>query len=163
MKNPRFLHIFVPFILPKTNGRIISLGLFGVILFIGAGFAALGDGPTVDFAPYLPFDAETSCTGGGRTAYIDWYPTVSCGGYAVKGIGVIAAVSGVFGSVADKIEYSSAGTGMCWCKMLSPAVSKWVSIDVQGTLTTCAGICSAYFVTNTDNLRQIILSNLVDY
>lgn len=148
--------------MPKTNGRIISLGLFGVILFIGAGFAAV-NGPTVDVAPYLPFDVGTSCTGGGRTAYIDWYPTVSCGGYAVKGIGVIAVANGAVGSVADKIEYSSAGTGMCWCKMLSPAVSKWVSIDVQGTLTTCAGICSAYFVTNTDNFRQIILSNLVDY
>lgn len=149
--------------MPNPIGRIVSLGLFGVIFFVGTGFAALVNGPTLEYAPYLPFDADSSCTGGGSSGYIDWYPTVSCAGYTVKGIGIVSPTTGSVGAVSDEIEYNTNGTGYCWCKMLSPAVSKWVSIAGLGTLSTCAGFCSTYFVNNTHNLRGIMLSNIVSY
>ena len=149
--------------MPNPIGRIVSLGLFGVIFFVGTGFAARVNGPTLEYAPYLPFSADSFCTGGGRSGYIDWYPTVSCAGYTVKGIGIVSPTTGSVGAVSDEIEYNVNGTGYCWCKMLSPAVSKWVSIAALGTLSTCAGFCSTYFVNNTYNLRGIMLSNIVSY
>lgn len=64
------------------------------------------------------------------------------------------------GTVQDTIEYNSDGSGVCWCKMLVPVVTKWVSIRIT-TVSTCAGLCAAYFMENTNGLRGILLDNII--
>ena len=113
----------------------------------------------------------TNSSGAGNSGVVDWLPTITCKqskdskvSVEVKGIGVIgkptSGSSTSSGTVQDTIKYESDGSGVCWCKMLVPVVTKWVSIR-SSTVSTCGGFCAAYFMGNRDGLRGILLDNII--
>lgn len=98
---------------------------------------------------------------------VDWslvWPHIT-----VEGIGVCAETSGSVGDVLDTIEYdtsffqSSNDNFYCWCRMLSPAVSKWVFHSYIGYADGCLEYCSTYcadeFIFSSD-FREIMLGTL---
>ena len=140
---------------------MVACGQFGIAR------ATVYDGPNVFFGPYLPFNEDSECTNGssgGNSGVVDWLPTIKCNGIEVQGIGVMglptSGSSTSFGTVQDTIEYNSDGSGVCWCKMLVPVVTKWVSIRIT-TVSTCAGLCAYNFMENTNGLRGILLENII--
>ena len=163
LKKSQISACFYSPILPKIIGGLlmVACGQFGIAR------ATVYDGPNVFFGPYLPFNEDSECTNGssgGNSGVVDWLPTIKCNGIEVQGIGVMglptSGSSTSFGTVQDTIEYNSDGSGVCWCKMLVPVVTKWVSIRIT-TVSTCAGLCAYNFMENTNGLRGILLDNII--
>lgn len=99
----------------------------------------------------------------------DWDATCTTGGVniAVRGISVCSSTE-PSGSVAMQLELSSnpEENKYCWCKMTSPAVSRWVPYhdtyaSAQKCFQDCSGFCTRYTVIS-DTMRGWFFSNLSD-
>lgn len=103
------------------------------------------------------------------TLGVDW--SVTCNGLTkVNGIGVCASTSGTsVGTTATALQVSANANDnfYCWCRMITPAVSKWIFINAfSNDGQWCRGSCSDYcanFLSNsdwTDRFNAPMFSNL---
>lgn len=95
-------------------------------------------------------EIESTCTDGSVTT-------------TVRMMAVLASDYGEYAQVSDRLEISDTPTENthCWCRMLKPALSKWVSTyrgyaSVQNCLSNC-------YLTGYGNsaFRDAIINNLI--
>ena len=100
----------------------------------------------------------------------DWTSTCTTNGVSspIKGIGICSANAGSdTGASATGLEISTTTdeNTNCWCKMTSPAVSRWVSSGFMNTAADCAQYCTyycAYHVQRYANFRSAMFSSVSD-
>ena len=63
----------------------------------------------------------------------------------LRGVGMCSTVAATaLGDTADSITVSRSSAGQyCWCKMLSPVVSKWVYMGDKGAAASCEQGCGS--------------------
>lgn len=110
------------------------------------------------------------CTNRSGIQYYNRF-TATCYGNSVVGIAACSQDTGnrTTGSTAlDTLTYSSSGNKWCWCRMVKPAVSKWVLgseyLTPDDCNRDCSGLC-AYALGSTSstqyqNFRQKLFQNL---
>ena len=111
--------------------------------------------------------SSTTCTSSyGATGQSNWSAT--CGGIAIQGVAFCGSQDG--GSAGTKSENVTTSTTSednryCWCKMVSPAVSSWVSRNPFTTAGLCAAGCAnscALGARNSSAWRSALFSGLSD-
>lgn len=114
---------------------------------------ALNNSTTCAFA--VPEDHasmwESSCTTGGQ--YVP-----------IRGVVACAIEYADFGEVADSLNLTDSGN--CWCKIIGPAESKWVSVgqgttesEYYGCVMKCAYDCARY-MAESNVFRNALFSSL---
>lgn len=134
------------------------------IFILAIGFLIAEISPALAVNTCLNFNADsvTSCS---ASAYggADWQGTCQVSGYGsvpVTGIAICGddgGVTTVIGDVRDKVYYED-DTSVCWCKMVSPAVSKYVHISTSDCRATCASRCAALFASSGG--KRVFFSNI---
>ena len=83
----------------------------------------------------------------------------------IQGVVACATIVGTEGQVEESL-YITGGLDGCWCKMVSPAVSRWVAIayddsetSVSGCEYGCAYDC-AQMMSNSSLFRKMMFSTL---
>ena len=85
---------------------------------------------------------------------VDWTATCKKNGVStpIKGIGICSANKGsTSGATAAVLEISSTATENlnCWCRMISPAVSRWVFNRSYSSTGDCAQDCAHHCANKT--------------
>ena len=94
--------------------------------------------------------------------------TANCDGVSIQGVAFCGSQNGGSnGATTDAVTTSSTSDDnkYCWCKMVSPAVSRWVFSYSGGSAYTCALNCAAYCARSARNIasfRSALFSNLSD-
>ena len=106
---------------------------------------------------------STTCSGNsGDYGQSNWSAT--CGGVPIQGVAFGGSQDGgSIGATTDAVTISFTGNDnkYCWCKMVSPAVSRWVF----GGAEPSVGVCAYYCVSaahNNASFRSALFSNLSD-
>ena len=146
--------------------------LFGVLMMVGGGELMAAQ-------QCVKFGDLTEGLYIASSGQSDW--TVYNSDIKIVGIAVCASTFGQSGDVADSLEYDmdllpgdTCGYMLeevleynkntyCWCRMLSPAVSKWVAYgdlwDAEECLDNCSEECAAALITSTA-FRSAMLGSL---
>ncbi len=89
--------------------------------------------------------SSTTCTTSTSNGS-NWYAT--CGGIEIQGVAFCGSQNGGSeGVTTETVPTSSTSEDnrYCWCKMVSPAVSRWVfAYNGHGSAGHCADECSLY-------------------
>ena len=111
-------------------------------------------------------DWAATCTTNGVA---DWAATCTTNGVStpISGIGICSSTQGSGFQTATELDVSpTADENMhCWCKMTSPAVSRWVSGSTDGTASGCAQYCASFCVSNLKDFagwRSALFGSLSD-
>ena len=103
----------------------------------------------------IAMTADTTCSDWVAEEYsYDW--SVTCNRIPVKGIAVIADNN--VDDVADSLTHINGS--QCWCKIVSPVVSKWAWVSVT-TKPYCAIECATHMI-NDSEFRGFIMSSFSD-
>ena len=110
---------------------------------------------------------STTCTSGNaESGQLNW--SVTCGGILIQGIaGCGSTKFNAVGTTSDTVTTSTTADNnkYCWCKMISPAVSKWVfnidNVTASACATSCAANCAGR-VQQFPALRGGLFGNLSD-
>ena len=110
--------------------------------------------------------SSTTCNPGSNNGVADWSAT--CGGIAIQGVAFCGSQDG--GSVGTKSENvttssTSDDNKYCWCKMVSPAVSRWVFFNARTSAGICLNSCAngCAFIAQVDaSFRSVLFSGLSD-
>ena len=121
----------------------------------------------------VELNSSTTCTSN-YTAYYnktDWAATCNTNGVSIpiSGIGICSSTQGTQYQTAAELDRSSTldENINCWCKMTSPAVSRWVYVSTPTYADGCFKLC-AYYCANTiriqssTSFRSALFSNLSD-
>ena len=121
----------------------------------------------------VPLNSSTTCTTDSSAAALnksDWSTTCTTNGktVTVKGVAAVfpfSSSSMKFNTRYDSLTAVSSGSGMCACKMISPAISGWVFAQTNDWLIPneagfCANICISAF--DSSSYRSALFSNLSD-
>lgn len=99
----------------------------------------------------------------------DWTATCTTNGVSapIKAIGICSANKGIAGATATELEISSTVDDNlnCWCKMTSPAVSRWVFSNQSPLASGCARSCAyqcASSVRYNASFRSAMFGSLSD-
>ena len=100
----------------------------------------------------------------------DWAATCTTNGVStlISGIGICSSTKGAsLHATATELDTSSTSDDnkYCWCKMTSPAVSRWVFRGTFGTAGVCARDCArtcAYGVWNVAACRSALFGSFSD-
>lgn len=115
---------------------------------------------------------STECTDSfSETLRIDWSAT--CGEISINAIAVCSSTPGdSIGQIATNgLETNSGGNDTvdantyCWCRMISPAVSKWVLARPAESAATCTSMCSRYcagYMESYPDFRAGMFSTLME-
>ena len=96
----------------------------------------------------------------------NWYAT--CGGIAIQGVAFCGSLDGgPVGATTETVTTSSISDNnkYCWCKMVSPAVSRWVYSRAYALAGECASDCAYVCASNAQyrsNFRSGLYSGLSD-
>lgn len=113
---------------------------------------------------------STTCNVGYSFARLDWSTTCKTNGIYVPIVGIAGCSSkngGTIGTTSDSIPTSSTSDDnkYCWCKMVSPAVSRWVyygSLSSAGNCAyNCSGSCVQYAIEKA-SFRSALFAILSD-
>ena len=115
----------------------------------------------------VKLSSSTTCSNySGATGQSNW--SVTCGGVSVQGVAFCGSQSGGSqGATSTTVTISSTvdNNKYCWCKMVSPAVSRWV---FHGAVTSagycanrCAHSCALYAQANA-SFRSAMFGSLSD-
>ena len=152
----------------RNEGKVIFNKYFGFIyLFIMASITdAMALSQCIKLSPTSGVCSQVSA------AYRDVNAVVDCGGTQVTIVSTCAMTSGTADVTAlDDIVISSAAPANnihCWCKIVSPVVTKWVYRYSYGSNTNCAyscvrGCANAFLYAESQDttFRTTAYSNLV--
>ena len=123
--------------------------------------------PAAAVTKCVKLTSSTTCyNSNGDHGQSNW--SVTCGGVSVQGVAFCGSQDG--GSVgatstAVTISTTSDDNKYCWCKMVSPAVSRWVFDHADASAYTCADSCAincAYRPQGVASFRSALFSNLSD-
>lgn len=142
--------------------KTLHVGVFviGCLYITNMGYAA---------TKCIALNSSTTCTVNSKKGTIDWSATCLTDGttVAVSGVAVCSSSSSAYGQEADGISISGTleDNAFCWCKMTSPAVSKWMHYMYYGPASDCAYNCAYdcpnYVLSNAD-VRSAMFSGLGD-
>ena len=142
------------------------------ILITGAILCAITTTGAHAVTKCVALNSSTTCTSN-YSAYqyhTDWVATCTTNGVStpISGIGICSSTSGSStGQTATELDTSSTtdDNKYCWCKMTSPAVSRWVFPNVQAAADYCAQNCAfhcAHNVRSSAAFRSAMFSSLSD-
>ena len=141
------------------------------ILIAGAILCAITTTGAHAVTKCVALDSSTTCTyeNPGRNV-ADWTSTCTTNGVStpISGIGICSSTSGSSaGQTATELDTSSTSDDnkYCWCKMTSPAVSRWVFYSSLLSAGVCARNCAyncALSVRNIAALRSALFGSLSD-
>ena len=142
--------------------QIIIAGLVSVILAP----------PALAVTKCVALNSNSTCTSNYNSYYnkTDWAATCTTNGVStpISGIGICSSTKGA-SQYATATELDTSPTAdenlNCWCKMTSPAVSRWVFHTSNSSGGFCARLCAyycAYSVQGTAAFRSALFSNLSD-
>ena len=111
--------------------------------------------------------SSTTCPDySGEYGQSNWSAT--CDGVPIQGVTFCGSQDGgSIGATTDAVTTSSTSTDnkYCWCKMVSPAVSRWIlssaGMSVGYCANACANLCASLAANNT-SFRSALFSNLSD-
>ena len=100
----------------------------------------------------------------------DWTTTCTTNDVSIpiKGIGIcVNASASALGTTTTQLELSSTADDnkYCWCRMISPAVSRWVYVNSTPTAGDCHHRCASYcaaHVRDTPLFRRGMFGSLSD-
>ena len=116
-------------------------------------------------------NSSTTCTSDSLQyrGHTDWAAACTTNGVStpISGIGICGSTDGgSIGATATELDISSTnGNKHCWCKMTSPAVSRWVFYASLVSAGDCAWNCAylcAYNVQNPEAFRSALFGSLSD-
>ena len=95
-------------------------------------------------------NSSTTCTSdySQDDTHIDWAATCTTNGVStpISGIGICSSTECATHQYATATELDTSFTTndhkYCWCKMISPAVSRWVSVGPYTSAGDCARYCT---------------------
>ena len=131
--------------------------------------------PALAVTKCVALNSSTTCTSNYDSYYskTDWAATCTTNGVStpISGIGICSSTdSGSIGATATELDVSpTADENMhCWCKMTSPAVSRWVYPQLWSATVTasdchfmCAYSCAANVKTDASFL-SVLFGSLSD-
>ena len=119
----------------------------------------------------VALNSNTTCTSESPGHYVaDWTSTCTTNGVStsIKGIGICSATRGAStGSTATSLEISgtTSENAYCWCKMVSPALSRWVcaleDLSAGNCAYLCADSCAGYAHVDA-SFRSALFGSLSD-
>lgn len=115
----------------------------------------------------IPFDNSISCTATNYPAATATDATSKCtiSGKTVNVhmIGICASNTGKIGTVADTINISQTPSEntLCWCRMVSPATSKWIAYAECMDNVGCGRRCQLSNGTQFIQFRSALFNNLI--
>lgn len=109
--------------------------------------------------------SATSCSYSQQTVFsADWKSTCSTGvSVTVKGVAYCSSSSATLNSTATSVTGGGATKRYCWCRVVSPGLSKWVYAIDEGDAISCGNNCAddcASKLNSTAAFRSAILSGL---
>ena len=138
-----------------------------VCMFVCCGVLMM---PAYGFDGCVALSTSSSCSfGSGRG--LDWSGSCTTMGVStsLRGVGICAATPGSWGDTSDGLSLSRTldDNVYCWCKLIIPAVSKWVVLgygDGGRTYSECAMNCASSCAGNLNtvpSLRNTLLGNII--
>lgn len=123
--------------------------------------------PAMAVTKCVKLNSSTTCsTYSGAYKQSNWSAT--CGGVSIQGVAFCGSQNGgSTGATTDAVTTSTTSDNnkYCWCKMVSPAVSRWVfdrAITSAGSCAdNCAHLCAAD-ARSIASFRSALFSNLSD-
>ena len=154
----------------KTKERSRQMKKLLTLTAVGAILAA----PAMAVQKCVALDAETTtCTSTATYGKADWSATCTTNDKSVSILGIatcaIDAASLIIGSHNISTMVTTAGSDgdttkkSCWCKMVSPAISSWVSVTHTGDCSyQCSYQCASFIRNNlaASTFRSKMLSSI---
>ena len=120
----------------------------------------------------VALNSSTTCTSDPfqYEYHTDWAATCTTNGVStpISGIGICSSTKGASqyatATELDTLSISDENLN-CWCKMTSPAVSRWVFYGSTASAGVCARRCAyvcAFDVRNTAAFRSALFGSLSD-
>ena len=144
--------------------HLILAGVFSV--------AIVQSQPAMAVTKCVALNSNTTCTSNGNSYRnkTDWASTCTTNRVStpISGIGICSSTDGgSMGATATELDTSSTAGGnkYCWCKMTSPAVSRWVFAYSGTSADGCARVCAHYCADRVqlyDTLRSALFGSLSD-
>ena len=101
--------------------------------------------------------------------HTDWAAICTTNGVSIpiSGIGICSSTQGAGYQTATELDTSTTSDDNrhCWCKMTSPAVSRWVFTASAPSAGACAQSCTAACATHVQGVascRSVMFSSLSD-
>ena len=120
--------------------------------------------PAAAVTKCVKLTTSTTCTSAsGGYGQSNWSAT--CGGIEIQGVSFCGSQDGgQMGAISENVTTSSTASDNkhCWCKMVSPAVSRWV---YYSEFSECANNCVFYCsfgVRNGASIRSALFGSLSD-
>ena len=143
------------------------------ILIAGAIFCAMVAAPAHAVTKCVALNSiSTRCTSdiAQYEGHTDWAATCTTNGVStpISGIGICSSTEGASRhATATELDMSSTVDENlnCWCKMTSPAVSRWVFYLWFGSAGDCAWECARYCASSVqfvEDFRSAMLGSLSD-
>ena len=123
--------------------------------------------PAMAVTKCVKLNSSTTCSStSGDNGQSNWSAT--CGGVSIQGVAFCGSQDG--GSIGATTTAVTTGTTddsnkYCWCKMVSPAVSRWVFNGAIASAGGCASICAstcAAIARYDASFRSALFGNLSD-
>ena len=144
--------------------HLILAGVFSV--------AIVQSQPAMAVTKCVALNSSTTCTSSSSQyqSHPDWAATCTTNGVStpISGIGICSSTDGgSMGDTALELNISSASEEniYCWCKMTSPAVSRWVFNRSLWSVSDCARDCTkdcVDLVKNIESFRSALFGSLSD-
>ena len=142
------------------------------IILAGAIFCAMVAAPAHAVTKCVALNSSTTCTSSYSQyqGHTDWAATCTTNGVKtpISGIGICSSTQGPGYHIATATELDTSVTSddnnYCWCRMISPAVSRWVfyySRPTAGCAWHCASECASYVQADAA-FRSVLFGSLSD-
>ena len=142
------------------------------ILITGAILCAITTTGAHAVTKCVALNSSTTCTSYYEQyqGHTDWAATCTTNGVStpIRGIGICSSTKGgSTGATATELDtsYGTDENHNCWCRMISPAVSRWVlnrsDLAAGDCATECAYYC-AIAVRDLTSVRSALLGSLSD-
>ena len=144
--------------------HLILAGVFSV--------AIVQSQPAMAVTKCVALSSSTTCTSSSAQYeyHTDWAATCTTNGVntPISGIGICSSTRGASQyATATELDTSltSDDNKYCWCRMISPAVSRWGYIGPITSASSCAQYCAyycAYHVQSYSGFRSALFGSLSD-
>ena len=142
------------------------------ILITSAILCAISAAPAHAVTKCVALNSSTTCTSDDTQyqGHTDWAATCTTNGVStpIRGIGICSSTKGgSTGATATELDtsYGTDENHNCWCRMISPAVSRWVFNRYDLAAGDCAQECAYYCaiaVRDLASVRSALLGSLSD-